>query len=574
MRTASPSVHALIHLRVRSPRAVLPGLVLGLIVALPWTASAARADEPRPGTSAPPYAVGEAIYRRGVLASGAPLAALRDGAPSAEGTTAACISCHQRSGLGGPEGRASVPPVTGRYLTRPLPKDGDDSDLPFVEGMRGNRSPYSDALLARAIREGVDPDGRKLSYLMPQYALGEQDMASLIDYLKHLDMTREPGVTDSTLHFATIITPDADPVKRAGILDVMKHFFADRNVRQMVPVPAMRTSGKTAYSRTMFMVHRRWELHVWELTGPESGWEEQLERHLEREPVFAVLSGLGGRNWMPVHRFCEHAALPCLFPNLDLPVVSESDFYSVYFSRGVLLEAALVGNALHDATGAEPPRTLTQIYRAGDVGEAAAAELAALLKDSRIKVSSEVLKGAAGAGVADAVRRAGSADRLMLWLRPKDLAALGAAPAAGRVYISGLMGDLEHAPVPAAWRERTRIAYLVDLPERRRVRVDFALGWFKARHIPVVAQQAQVDTYLALGLASEVLKHMGDAFVRDYFVERTVLQVEHRIVTGYYPRLALATGQRFASKGGFLVRWTGPTGKFVVADGEWTIPSR
>ncbi len=485
---------------------------------------------------------------------------------------ASCVNCHQRSGLGGPEGRASVPPVTGRYLTRPLPKDGDDSELPFVEGMRGNRSPYTDELLARAIREGVDADGEKLNYLMPQYALGDEDMAALIDYLKHLDVRQVPGVTDSTLHFATIITPDADPVKRAGFLDVMQHFFADRNVRQMVPVPPMRTSGKTAYSRTMFMVHRRWELHVWELTGPESGWQEQLERHLEREPVFAVLSGLGGRNWAPVHRFCESAALPCFFPNLDLPVVNESDYYSVYFSRGVLLEAGLIGKALSDAAGDERPRTVTQIYRAGDVGEAAAAELARQLKDSGIKVSSQVLKGLSGAGVAAAVHAAGSADRLVLWLRPKDLAALGAAPAAGRVYVSGLMGDLEHAPLPPAWRERTRIAYLFDLPERRRVRVDFALGWFMARHIPVVAQQVQVDTYLALGLASEVLSHMVDTFVRDYFVERTVLLIEHRIITGYYPRLALATGQRFASKGGMLVKWTGATGNFIVPDGDWAVP--
>ncbi len=515
---------------------------------------------------------GEVIFRRGLLGSGEPIVALRSGAANAEGATAACVNCHQRSGLGGPEGRTTVPPITGRYLTRPLPKDGDDGDLPFVEGMRGNRSPYSDELLARAIREGVDPDGQRFSYLMPQYALGDQDMAALTGYLKHLDQQRVPGVTDSTLHFATIITPDADPVKRAGVLDVMKHFFADRNVRQMVPVPAMRTSAKTAYSRAMFMVHRRWELHVWELTGPASGWQQQLERHLEREPVFAVLSGLGGGNWAPVHAFCEHAGVPCLFPNLELPVVNESDFYSIYFSRGVLLEAGLVAKALRETTAGAVPQSVTQIYRAGDVGEAAAAELAALLKDSGIKVSSQVLTGSAGAGVANAVHRAGSAERLVLWLRPKDLAALGVAPAANRVYLSGLLGSLERAPVPAAWRERTRIAYLFDLPDRRRVRVDFAIGWFMARHIPLVAEQSQVDTYLALGLASEVLKHMGDAFVRDYFVERAVLQVEHRIVTGYYPRLALATGQRFASKGGFLVKWATPTGNFVAPDGNWTIP--
>jgi len=30
---------------------------------------------------------------------------------------------------------------------------------------------------------------------------------------------------DSVLHFATIVTPDADPLKRRGMLDVLEQFF-------------------------------------------------------------------------------------------------------------------------------------------------------------------------------------------------------------------------------------------------------------------------------------------------------------------------------------------------------------
>ena len=159
---------------------------------------------------------GEAIYRRGVTGSGGPLEARRDGGANAQGAAAACINCHQRSGFGGREGRVVVPPITGRYLYRPLPGDGGDRDIPYVEGMRGEREPYTDELLARAIREGVDSQGKPLSYLMPNYALDDADMASLITYLKTLDRRGVPGVDESTLHLATIITPDADPVKRAA----------------------------------------------------------------------------------------------------------------------------------------------------------------------------------------------------------------------------------------------------------------------------------------------------------------------------------------------------------------------
>lgn len=37
-----------------------------------------------------------------------------------------------------------------------------------------------------------------------------------------------------------------------------------------------------------------------------------------------------------------------------------------------------------------------------------------------------------------------------------------------------------------------------------------------------------------------------------------------RIMSGYYPRLARATGQRFASKGGHLVKFAEPAGTRVV----------
>ncbi len=544
------------------------------LVAASLTLAALAAPARSPGAEAVADA-GEAIYRSGVTGSGAPLEARRDGAETALGAGAACVNCHRRSGFGGREGRAVVPPITGRYLYRPLPKDGGDRDLPYVEGMRGEREPYTDALLARAIREGVDSQGRPLSYLMPNYALGDTDMASLIAYLKALDQRRVPGVTESTLHLATVITPDADPVKRAGMLDVMRQFFADRNVRQMVPAPRMQASGRAILGRSMFMVHRRWQLHVWELSGAESTWQQQLERRLAAEPVFAVVSGLGGRSWAPVHAFCERAALPCLFPNVEAPPErADQDFYSMYFSRGVLLEADLIGKRLPDAGAGPPPSRVLQVYRAADSGEAGASALAAFLRARGVAVSSRVLPADAPASaVTGAVRRAAGADAMVLWLRGPDVAALPGTPPEGvGVYLSGLMAGLERAPLPKAWRARAHMAYPFDLPDRRRVRVDYALGWIVGRRIPLVAEQVQIDTYLALGLLSETLKHMADNFVRDFLVERMESDLEHRIITGYYPRLTLANHQRFASKGGYVVHLGEAKAARLVVDQDWLAP--
>jgi hypothetical protein len=50
------------------------------------------------------------------------------------------------------------------------------------------------------------------------------------------------------------------------------------------------------------------------------------------------------------------------------------------------------------------------------------------------------------------------------------------------------------------------------------------------------------------------------------------VELSHRIINGYYPRLGLAPGQRFASKGAYTVRFPEPAGTRVVAEGDWIVP--
>jgi hypothetical protein len=512
---------------------------------------------------------GELLYRHGVLLSGKPVHGEREAGASVEGADAACSNCHRRSGLGSKEGQNSIPPITGTYLFMPRATGPDDMAVPFVEGARADRDPYTDDTLARAIREGIGADGQPLSYLMPRYRLGDTDMVALVSYLKGMTRAPVPGVTDSVLHFATIITPDADPAERQGMLDVLEKYFFDKNA-------AVRSASPRLYSsrKMMFRVTRQWQLHVWELTGGPQTWDAQLRRHLAEEPVFAVISGLGGKTWAPVHHFCEQHSLPCLFPNVNLPPVEEGDFYPVYFSKGVLLEARLIAGQIRSQHDSSAPRRLVQIYRSGDVGEEAAAALRAATGGLGLISVDRVLKHRGGSQeVAAALEDVGPGDALILWLRSGDVGSLAPVPVkAGAVWMSGLMGGLEKSPLPAAWRSVARMAYPFDLPEKRRVRVDYALGWFAIRHIPVVAPQVQADTYLACGLVAETLSHMVDTFVRDYLVERIESDVEHRIITGYYPRLTLAPGQRFASKGGYMVRFADPVRPKIVAVSDWTIP--
>jgi len=519
-------------------------------------------------------AKGEAIYRQGLLPSGALLRGEREAGMSIEGLKAACMTCHRPSGLGTTEGQIVVPPIIGKYLFRSHSTNVKDLSLPHVVGYRSTREPYTDETLAMAIREGRAPNGRSLNYLMPRFPLDNASMASLVAYLKNLGTQAVPGVTDDTLHFATIITPDANPVQRKAMLDVMERFFADKNSFIRGGQRPMHATREIEYR-----VSRRWQLHVWQLTGSPELWAQQLHAKLAAEPVFAVISGLGGRTWAPIHRFCEEAKLPCLLPNVELPVVAEGNFYPVYFSRGVLLEADLMASLLAEQMAGSSeqnlPQRLVQIYRSGDIGEAAAQAMGKAATTLGLKVENRPLSANATdhKDVAQALGQLTRGDALVLWLRPADLAALPPVmPPLASVVMSGTLADLERAPLPADWRLHTQMTYPFDLPEGRKVRMNFPLSWFKIKQIPLVAERVQTDTYIACGVLAETLTEMLDSFVRDYLVERFEVMLDHRLVNGYYPRLSLAPGQRFASKGGYIVRFADSAGPVLLPQGDWVTP--
>ncbi len=192
---------------------------------------------------------GQNLYRKGILPSGEAVTGIREGGGSTSGAAAACVNCHRPSGMGSVEGGIVIPPITARYLFKPGALFGREANR--VELETAARNPYTDATLARAIRDGINPNGRKLDYLMPRFKLDDATMNSLIAYLKQLSSGPARGVTADTLHFATIITPDADPVKRKGMLDVLEHFVASKNVFYRPIPPPVR------YTKMMYRVPRK-----------------------------------------------------------------------------------------------------------------------------------------------------------------------------------------------------------------------------------------------------------------------------------------------------------------------------
>ncbi|HSD61714.1 MAG TPA: cytochrome C [Burkholderiales bacterium] len=512
---------------------------------------------------------GRMIYREGRLPSGEPLRGRRPAGNEVSGRDAACVLCHQRSGLGLAEGAIPMPPVSGPALfgSRTLPghvarraPGMEFRDYPFR-----TRPPYDDESLARAIRDGVNPDGYAFQYLMPRYELSDRDMQSLIAYLRTLSAQPSPGVDASVAHFATVVAPGMDPARRDAYLGVLKACFTER-----YPEPELDTSGMAGEGKRQV-----WRLHVWELEGAPETWEWQLQAHYARQPVFAMISGLGREEWAPVERFCESNGLPCLFPNVDLPGSAAGAWYSFYFFRGVALEAGVLASYLQEQREVRV-RRVVQLARAGGSGARGAAALRDALAGSGIVVEDRAYPGS---GKSRLLAGLGKGDALVLWLGPEDLVTLTQRepPRAGLLLVSGMLGGLENAPLPPGWKKAAQMVYPFDPPGRWHLRMDRNLRpWLAQKGLPRADERMQGNTLAACNILTESMLRLRGRYVRDHlveWVENYPSAMGNAPAPQAFPRFSLGPGQRFSSKGAYMVRFASPDKKRLVpVQPDWIVP--
>ncbi len=312
-------------------------LLMAGVVAVGVGTAAEEEKSPIEGlTRAEALELGERMYRDGLLPNGEPMRAFVQLDIEVEGTMFSCESCHVRSGMGSTEGTVITQPTCGSWLYKPLQgaemKAESQARVPSRLDPPPFRPAYTDESLARAIRRGKDPNDRVLNYVMPRYLVGGTDLDILVYYLKNLSAVWSPGVDDTTIRFATVIGPGVNEVDRKAMLGPLEAHVRDHN-SQSRPDERRAKSGPF-YKEEKFAPYRRYALSVWELEGAADTWPQQLDAYYRKEPVFALLGGITNGEWAPIHEFCERNRIPSLLPITDFPVIADSDWYTLYFSKG------------------------------------------------------------------------------------------------------------------------------------------------------------------------------------------------------------------------------------------------
>ena len=457
------------------------------------------------------------------------------------------------------------------------------------------------------MRIGVHVSGRSMNPMMPRYDIDDAAMAALTAYLHTLSVDWSPGVgADGVIHLATIVTPDADP----AVADVLVQMLREAAEAKNASTVSNQASGRRHMVSAAEMVlgtEHRWQLHVWRLTGPADTWARQLEEAYQRAPVFAVLSGIGGQSWRPVDEFCRSNRLPCWFPLVDAAATDQTG-YTLYFSRGVALEAEVLGHYL--ASRQPAPKRVVQVYRDDEVGRHAAKALTSVLAARGIALDGRAWPVGDGRRLRQLVADLRPGDQLMLWLRPDDYKLLAKAPASGRpTYVSAQMNGGELG-LPTAWKRDLRLVYPFELPQKRAISLNYFHAWLRLKNIPMVNELLQAEVFFAANFLTDTLAEMLNNLYREYLIERAenmigireggraeaeardrqvlrrhalhilrssgreVVQetVGDRQSTTVFPHLTLGPGQRFASKGAYIVRFADVHSDALVAESDWLVP--
>jgi hypothetical protein len=370
-----------------------------------------------------------------------------------------------------------------------------------------------------------------------------------------------------------VLTEGIDPAERDAMLRTLEAQFNEHNAKPRRPAAVARKSMYAGYAGA-----RRLELVRWELKGSPETWRGQLDALDGASPVFGLVGGLVAGEWKPVHEFCEQKQIPCLFPLTELPVVSGTNEHTLYLSKGLYGQGEAIARFLHaspDPLVAQAPvfqlMTDTAEARALSSGfEATWGTSPRMRSKRRIVAADESLQAAAK----ETLSQAGQAGVVIFWLDSTNLSKIWELMATPRrprmVFVSsGLAGDL--GAIPDQVRSFAYVAHEGPVGDERAPRIAAAEDWSTEHHVTWTKPSVQSKAIFIGWMLSAAIAKMGENIQREYLLDVMDAMAEQTFVIGAYERVSFGPGQRFASKGCYIVQLGSGPHPDLLARSEWIV---
>lgn len=551
-------------------------LLLALTVGAGWRVACAAEGEKELSLEET-LKLGERMYRDGVLPSGEPMKAFVNGDVPVEGTAFTCVSCHLRSGLGSIEGGVVTPPTNGRILYQARDQKNTDAEhVPLLHKystLLPPRPAYTDASLEELIQAGVDPTGRSVTRVMPIYELNNRDMKILVTYLKSLSENPPPGVSEKEINFATVIVEGSDPLAIESMLAPIQHSI-DRKNSLAKASGANKRVARMGYNMLGDLHSISFTFDRWILRGAPDTWRAQLDGYYKTRPVFALLGGISPTTWEPIHRFCEENGVPNLFPIVEEPVLSSTDWYTFYLSRGPRQEGEAAARYLHGMYDLFNGRSILQVAGKSDRAKSIAAGFREGWATTGHAPAKEVTAGG------DFTLSASSLDKLLTESKPaalliwEDASLLplleviaGHKDKPGLVIVSADLIGKDAWKIDESLRSLVHLTYPYRLPQDDRRFDNSVKRVIPGKKLTDFDQRVLKMSYITSVIFGDALMEMRGEYHRDFLLESIAMMKDM-----YYPlfeRVSFGPGQRYISKGAYIVQLTKGDNPTLEKKSEW-----
>ena len=165
---------------------------------------------------------------------------------------------------------------------------------------------------------------------------------------------------------------------------------------------------------------------------------------------------------------------------------------------------------------------------------------------------------------------------LLLWLDSAEMAVASGWLArqsmrSESVFVSWRLLEGDTSAIPDELRDSVYVTFPRDLPDNSAQKINVVKRWLKLRKIPATNMDIQAQMYFLGWMLPGAIAHIRSEFFRDYFIESFDMMRDQDYAIAVFPRLTFGPGQRYASKGCYIVQLGQGDQPDLVQRSEWVI---